>query len=369
MKTNKPDYLNLNAMNHILSEISRCDVIVRCGKEKFIGFIYDPSVADSPIVVCKGAYEYNYYLMKVGEMLDVPCIENKSFVRAIFDKVETGDLVPPEFFNVLATVYSNLKKFKQKEGDKYDFEKSLSRDLGNQIYSSETILYKKVIQKILRRKKLQQQLYKGDVVKLFEEEARRLSEKYEINIRTYHNAAFKTEEFYFESFINKYNLEFWQMVFISKEDHKILIGTRRFFKEFDFSEAHIALEVLKAIVDECNTDFRKTAIDYCEETKTNPKLCEIIENTIRTMLKLNYRERGIEYGFCCDTVISVVYLKPANSAVMYELLICHQDFLKSPQAFKNTIKDLKPYMPQKYGWKKKKYNPNCLDKEFQPITP
>ena len=356
-------------MNHILSEIRKCDVILRCGKEKFIGVVYDSSVADSPIVACKGEYEYNYYLMKAGEMLDVPCVEHKLFVRELFDKVEIGDLIPTEYFNVLATVYSNLKKYKQKEEDKDDFEKKLDRDLGNQLYSSEKTHYKKVMQKILRRKKLQQQIYDGDVVKLFEEEAKKFSEKYDINIRTYHNAAFQTEEFYFESFINQYNLEFWQMVFISKEDQKIIIGTRHFFKEFDFSEALIALEVLKAIVEVCNTDFRKTAIDYCAEAKTNPKLCEIVKDTIKTMLKLNYRERGIEYGFYCDTVISAVYLRPADSSVMYEFLICHQDFLKSPQAFKNTIKDLKPYMPKEYGWKQKKYNPRFLDEKFQPITP
>ncbi len=366
LKTNKLDSLNLNFMNLILSEISRCDVILRCGNEKYIGLLYDGSIADSPIVECKGEYDYNCYLMKAGEMLHVPSVEYKLLVREIFDKVEIGDTVPPEYFNVLVTVYSNLEKFKKKDEDHDDgFIDNLNRDLGNQLYNSEKVYYKKVIQKIKRRKKLQQQRYEGDVENLFEEEAIKLSKKYEINIRTYHNSAFKTDEFYFESFINEYNLEFWQIVFISKEDHKIIFGTRHFFKEFDFSEALIVLEVLKTIVDECNTDFRKTAIEYCEENRTNPKLCQLVEDSIRTMLKLNYRETGIEYGFYLDTVISVVYLRPANSSVMYELLIRHRELIKSPQDFKEAIRDPKSINFKKIYCKEVQYDPRELDEEFQ----
>lgn len=354
-------------MNHILSEISRCDVVLKCGNEKFMGFSYDSSIADSPRVICKGEYDYNYYLMKVGDMIGVPCVEQKLLVRELFENLEIGDILPDVYYTPLAKIYSKLDKFKNHDEDD-DFIEKLNRDLGNQLYSAEKKNYKKIIGKILRRKSFKQKLYEGDIVRLFETELRNLSDKYENNYTTYHNAAFKTDVFILESFINQYNLEFWQMVFISKEDHKIIIGTRHFFKEFDFSKALIALEVLKAIVEVCNTDFRKTAIDYCAEAKTNPKLCEIVKDTIKTMLKLNYRERGIEYGFYCDTVISAVYLRPADSSVMYELLICHQVFLKSPQAFKNTIKDLKPYMPKECGWKKKKYNPRFLDEKFQPIT-
>lgn len=369
MKTNKSDYLNLKSMNHIISEISRCDVILRYGKEKFIGVVYDSDIADSPIVKCKGDYEYNYFLMKAGEMLGVPCVEHKLLVRELFNKVEIGNLITTEYYKELATVYSNLEKYKEKDEGKDDFINKLTRDLSHQLYHTEKVHYKKLMQKILRRKKLRQQVYEGDVVKLFEEDLRKLSEKYEINIRIYHNAFFKTVEFYLESFITEYNLEFWQMVFISKEDQKIIIGTRHFFKEFDFSEALIALEVLKAIVEVCNTDFRKTAIDYCVEVKTNPKLCEIVRDTIKTMLKLNYREQGIEYGFYCDTVISAVYLRPADSDVMYELLIHHKEFLKSPEAFKEYIKSPGATAPKEYEWKKIKYNPKHLDKKFQPITP
>ena len=310
-------------MNHILLEISRCDVILRCGDEKYIGLLYDDSIADTPIVMCKGEYDFNYYLMKVGEMLHVPCVEHKLFVRDIFDKVETGDTVPPEYFNVLATVYVNLEKFKNRDEDHENFREKLIRDLGNQIYPSEKRQYKKVLQKTLRKKELQQQRYEGDIVKLFEEELKKLSEKFEVYFRVNHNAVFKTDEFYLETIIKEYGLEFWQMVFISKEDKKIIIGTRHFFKIFDFSEAIIALEVFKAFADECYTDLEKNITDYCEKTKTNPRLCEIAENTIKTMLKMNYQETGIEYGFYRDTVMNAVYLRPAKSSVMYALLIRH----------------------------------------------
>ena len=365
MKTNKSDYLNLNSMNHILSEISRCDVILRCGKEKFIGMLYDISIAEPPIIKCKGEYDFNYYLMKVGEMLHVPCVEHKLLVRELFDKVEVGDDVPPEYYNVLATVYAKLEKFKDRDDDHENFKEKLTRDLGNQIYPSEKRHYKKVLQKTLRRKELQQQRYEGDIVKLFEEELKKLSEKFEVNFRANHNAVFKTDEFYLETIIKEYGLEFWQMVFISQVDKKIIIGTRHFFKIFDFSEAIIALEVFKAFADECYTDLEKNIIDFCEKTKTNPRLCEIAENTIKTMLKMNYQETGIEYGFYHDTVMNAVYLRPANSSVMYALLIKHQELLKSPMAFKEAIRDPKSMDPKIFCCKEMKYNPRKLDEKFR----
>lgn len=357
-------------MNHILSEIRKCDVILRCGKERYIGLLYDSAIADSPIVKCKREYNYNYLLMKAGERAGVPCVEHKLLVRELFDKLEIGDPVPCEYFKVLAPIYSNLEKYKKKNEEHDDvFIEKLTRDLGNQIYSSEKKAYKKVLRKTLKKEEHQQQTYEDDIVQLFEEELRKISEKFDITLRNYHNAAFNTDEFYLEKIVTEYRFEFWQMVLISQEDKKIIIGTRYFFDIFDFSETLIALEVFKALADECYTDLEKNIISFCEQAKTNPKICEIVESTIKVMLEMNYQESGIEYGFYCDTVVITVYLRPANSLVMYQILVWIQEFLKSPQTFKNAIKELNHNVPKGYGCKKKKYNPRFLDEKFQPITP
>lgn len=41
------------SLNHVIGVISKCDVILRCKDELFIGLYYDTDVADSPVVVCK----------------------------------------------------------------------------------------------------------------------------------------------------------------------------------------------------------------------------------------------------------------------------------------------------------------------------
>ena len=354
-------------MNRTLSEIRKCDVVLRCRDELFVGLSYDYKIANAPIVIFKGEFDYNYYLMKVGEVLHVPCVEHKILVRELFNKSEIGDIVPREYFNLLAHVYSSLEKFKNPK-EKDDFIEKQNRDFGNQIYAFEKYHYQKVIQKIRRTKGLKEKQFEGDVVKLFEDEIKNLTEKYELNCRTYHNAVFKTDEFYLESLIEEYSLEFLQIIFISKEEKRITIGTRLLFERFDFSEAHIAIEVLKAFVKTNNTDFRKIAIDHCEEKKINPKLCEIVTDTIRTMLKLNYKQRCIEYGFCHDTIISVVYLRPANSSSMYEILIFHKDFLKHPQDFKELIKAPKPLRQNYIVCNKKKYDSEKMDEKFQKVN-
>lgn len=373
---NESDYLNVDLMNQILLEIGRCDVILRCSNEKYIGMFYDTVFADCPIVICKGECDYNYYLMKAGEMLGIPCVEHKLLVRELFDKVDIGDLVPPEYFRVLGTIYSSLGKYKKKHEGYEEFIQKLNRDLGNQIYSAENDHYKLELRKALRKKKIRQKSYEGDVSSLFEEEFRKLSEKYETKLRAYHNPAYNTDEFYFESFIKDYNLKFWQILFISQDEHKIIIATRHFFKIFDFSEVFVALEVFKAFVDVSNTSFKKIAIDYCEQKKTTPKICEMVEDSIKAILNLNYKELGIEYGFDCDTVICEVYLRPSNSSVMYEILILHNDFLKSSHAFKEAIREPDSIVQKGFFCKKRKFNPEKLMKNFeianddnQPIAP
>ena len=186
-------------MNRILSEIRRCDVVLRCGNELYVGLFYDEKIADSPIVIGKGKYDYNYYLMKVGELLHVPCIEHKILARELFYKLEIGDIVPPDFFHELAIVYLHLDKFKDRD-DQDEFIENQNRDFGNQIYAFEKTHYQKVIRKIRRRKRLAEKQFEGDVVKLFVDEIKNLTEKYELNCRTYHNAVFKTDEFYLKTY-------------------------------------------------------------------------------------------------------------------------------------------------------------------------
>lgn len=141
-------------------------------------------------------------LTKVAEMNGISCVENKPLARTLYYKLKEGDLIPSKYVNAVATVYSNLDKFKNKK-EESEFYEQLNNDALAKIYSLEKTVYRQVERKYFKEQKVCESLYEGEVVKYFTEEFRILAEDNELNYRTFHNAAYKSDEFYLETYFEK----------------------------------------------------------------------------------------------------------------------------------------------------------------------
>ena len=384
------------SLNHVIGVISKCDVILKCEEELFIGLYYDTDVADSPVVVCKGAWDFSYYLTKVAEMNGIPCVYNQPLTRALYEEVKEGDVIPSKFIKSIAVVYSNLEKFKDKK-EETEFYEQLHNDALAKIYNLEKTVYRQVERKYFKEQKVCESLYEGDVVKYFSEELRTIAEDNELNYRTFHNAAYKTDEFYLETYFEKYDLDFWQLVFVSEQDKKIYVGSKTFFRLFDFTEADVALGFVKALVEAWKGVLWNDAQKFIEEFEINPRLFDIAQNSIKTMVEMNYNQNAYEYGFDFDKTCAIIYLKKRteplvkdeNTSIyvkillnpeaytssrkikyprMYEVLITYNEFLRHPDVFKDFIKSPKKFTKWNFWCKELKYNQEKFDKKFQIET-
>lgn len=133
-----------------------------------------------------------------------------------------------------------MDKFKKSE-----FYEQLNNDALAKIYNLEKTVYRQVERRYFKNKNVCESLYEGEVNKYFSEELRIVAEDNELNFRTFHNAAYKTDEFYLETYFEKYGLDFWQLVFVSEKDKKIYVGSKPVFHLFFFEDDTEMLKKLK----------------------------------------------------------------------------------------------------------------------------
>ena len=383
---NNQKKIQFKSLNHDLSIIRYCDVILTNGIEQFVGLYYNEKSFNSPMILCKGDDgTLNYYLFKVTKMFGIHCVEDKRLTRLLYEYVKQGEEIPFEYWQMVAKVYSKLKKMNPDKGPS-DFREELNRDLCLQIDCYEKSVYQKASRNFLKTYDICDNIYKEDVVRLFQPELRNLAKKYGMKFRCNHNTAFKTDEFFLETCIDEYEIKLWQMVFVNSEEQEICIFTKNLFKKFPFSSANLALEFVKVLIEVCNNDIKPNALEYCTSSETNPKLCEIAQSTIRTMLEMNFNKNGIIYGFSYDTVVCVIYLEKINVEAeqklrkffnlestgelkikpsrMYEMVISNTEIIKHPELVKEAIENPKVFKKYHFWCKEKKFDQDLFEEKF-----
>ena len=363
------------SLNHVIGVISKCDVILECEDQFFIGLYFKDGVVDAPCVLCKGNWNFNnYYLDIIAKMNGIPRIEHRPLARELYTNLKEGDILPREYFTMVARVYSELEKFKNTK-EESEFEKQLCDDAMAQIYLLEKRVYRGVERKYFKNKNTCNHSFEGDVAKYFADELRSLAKDNKLNYRTLYSAEFQTDEFYLEMYSEEYDIDFWQLVFVSYNDKKIYVGSKTFYRLFDFSETDIALGFVKALVDAWKETLFVDVKKFMDEFEINPRIYDIAKNSITTMVEMNYNQNGYEYGFDFDKTYFLTYLKKKeitqknknekNPERMFEVLITYDEFLRAPNIFKDFIKAPKKFHKWNFWCKELKYKQERFDKKFQ----
>ena len=368
--------MKLKSMNHVLSVIKRCDVIIKNGQEQFVGLYYDRVRFDRPIVLFKCDWGLNYYLSKALELMPVPCVEQKLLARALFNNTKEGDFIDTIYFSEVASIYRNLPAFSD---EKEDFDEELNNDVLLQLYQLEKDICKRAENKfwkqqiknqIVKHIKIQIDAVSDDNVR--EELQKSISElaaRYEMDYRIIHNASQSTDEYYLESEVEEHNFDLWIMVMLSIKDQKIYVGNRTIFQSFEMKNVDLACEYIKTLAETTCTELVQKTNQYCDEFKINPRLYDIAENTLKTMLKMNYNWNGIEYGFYgSNKTAFMTYLRDQDDpSRMYEICITYNELLRNPDAFKQLIENPKVVRKWNFWSRRKKYKKELFDEKFQTI--
>ena len=360
--------MKLKSMNHVLSVIKRCDVIIKNGQEQFVGLYYDRVRFDRPIVLFKCDWGLNYYLSKALELMPVSCVEQKLLARALFNNTKEGDFIDTIYFSEVASIFWNLPVFSD---EKEDFDEELNNHVLLQLYQLETDICKRAEKKFWKQKiKNQTEEKSVDTVKeKLQKKVSELASKYEMNYRIIHNASQSSDEYYLESEVEEHNFDLWIMVMLSTKDQKIYVGNRAIFQSFEMENVDVVCEYIKALAETTCMDLVQKINQYCDEFKINPRLYDIAENTLKTMLKMNYNWNGIEYGFYgSNKTAFMAYLRDQDEpSRMYEICITYNELLRNPDAFKKLIENPKIVRKWNFWSRRKKYRKELFDEKFQTI--
>ena len=360
--------MKLKSMNHVLSVINKCDVIIKNGQDQFVGLYYDRVRFDRPIVLFKCDWGLNYYLSKALELMPVSCVEHKPLARALFNNTKEGDFIDTIYFSEVASIYRNLPAFCD---EKEDFDEELNNDVLLQLYQLEKDICKRAEKKFWKQKiKNQTEEKSVDTVReMLQKKVSELASKYEMDYRIIHNASQSSDEYYLESEVEEHNFDLWIMVMFSTKDQKIYVGNRAIFQSFEMENVEVACEYIKALAETTCTDLVQKINQYCDEFKINPRLYDIAENTLKTMLKMNYNWNGIEYGFYGSSKTAfMTYLRDQDDpSRMYEICITYNELLRNPDAFKKLIENPKVVRKWNFWSRRKKYRKELFDEKFQTI--
>ena len=368
--------MKLKSMNHVLSVIIRCDVIIKNGQEQFVGLYYDRVRFDRPIVLFKCDWGLNYYLSKALELMSVPCVEQKLLARALFNNTKEGDFIDTIYFSEVASIYRNLPAFCD---EKEDFDEELNDDVLLQLYQLEKDICKRAEKKFWK-KRIKNQIVKHIKIQInavsddnvreeLQKSISELAARYEMDYRIIHNASQSTDEYYLESEVEEHNFDLWIMVMLSTKDQKIYVGNRTIFQSFEMKNVDVACEYIKTLAETTCTELVQKTNQYCDEFKINPRLYDIAENTLKTMLKINYNWNGIEYGFYgSNKTAFMTYLRDQDDpSRMYEICITYNELLRNPDAFKQLIENPKIVRKWNFWSRRKKYREELFDEKFQTI--
>ena len=368
--------MKLKSMNHVPSVIIRCDVMIRNGQEQFVGLYYVRVRFDRPIVLFKCDWGLNYYLSKALELMSVPCVEQKLLARALFNNTKEGDFIDTIYFSEVASIYRNLPAFSD---EKEDFDEELNNDVLHQLYQLEKDICKRAEKKFWK-KRIKNQIVKHIKIQInavsddnvreeLQKSISELAARYEMDYRIIHNASQSTDEYYLESEVEEHNFDLWIMVMLSTKDQKIYVGNRTIFQSFEMKNVDLACEYIKTLAETTCTELVQKTNQYCDEFKINPRLYDIAENTLKTMLKINYNWNGIEYGFYgSNKTAFMTYLRDQDDpSRMYEICITYNELLRNPDAFKQLIENPKIVRKWNFWSRRKKYREELFDEKFQTI--
>lgn len=105
-----------------LKEVPLADVVVTNPTHYAVALRYDAAVGGSPTVVAKGADILAQRIKVIARQHDVPTVENRPLARGLYDSVEVGKAIPPEFYQavaeVLAFVYNLRRQQRQEYGER-----------------------------------------------------------------------------------------------------------------------------------------------------------------------------------------------------------------------------------------------------------
>lgn len=102
------------ANQRMMQEVPSADVIIRNPTHFAVAVRYEPEKHSAPVVIAKGKDMAALRIVDAAAEADVPSVENKPLARSLYEKVDIGREIPPEFYQGVADVLWFVYNLKNK---------------------------------------------------------------------------------------------------------------------------------------------------------------------------------------------------------------------------------------------------------------
>ncbi|MCR4629019.1 MAG: flagellar biosynthesis protein FlhB [Clostridium sp.] len=99
----------------MMQDVPTADVVVRNPTHVAVALKYDPKQHAAPFVVAKGLDHIALRIIEVAEENNVPWVENKPLARSIYSACEVGQMIPSEYYGVVAELLVYIYRQEHKE--------------------------------------------------------------------------------------------------------------------------------------------------------------------------------------------------------------------------------------------------------------
>jgi flagellar biosynthetic protein FlhB len=100
-------------MRNIPAAVRKADVVITNPTHYAVALQYDRLTMVSPQLVAKGADMVALRIRELAREYDVTIVENRPLARELHDNVEVGEFVPERYWNVIAAILGQIRKFRQ----------------------------------------------------------------------------------------------------------------------------------------------------------------------------------------------------------------------------------------------------------------
>jgi flagellar biosynthetic protein FlhB len=92
--------------------VPKADVVITNPTHFAIAIRYDGSRMQAPVILAKGMDYVALRIKEVAKENGVITMENRPLARALYDRAEIGDSIPPDLFQAVAEVLAYVYKLK-----------------------------------------------------------------------------------------------------------------------------------------------------------------------------------------------------------------------------------------------------------------
>lgn len=101
---------------NMVANVPKADVVIANPTHYAIALEWNRAAMPAPMVTAKGVDEVALRIRRIAEENGVPVVENRPLARALYAEAEIGDLIPEQFYQMIAVVLARVNKLNEARG-------------------------------------------------------------------------------------------------------------------------------------------------------------------------------------------------------------------------------------------------------------